>query len=66
MSDDKEHVCVCSWMALYMCFLVAIVVGTFTWAMTDYRWRAEAVRRGYAHVLVKDEYGTTKWEWLQK
>lgn len=63
---DNEGECSCGWVTFFMCLLVAVVVGTFTWAATDYRWKADAVRKGHAHVVIEDEYGNVKWEWLQR
>lgn len=49
-----------------MVVLVGLVVGILSWGATTYCWRADAVRRGYAHIVVQDEYGKTKWEWIKK
>lgn len=61
-----EHDCPCGRTVLLMVVLVGLVVGILSWGATTYCWRADAVRRGYAHIVVQDEYGKTKWEWIKK
>lgn len=64
--SEENHECACGWITLFMCAIVAVAVAFFTWAVTDTCWRADAVRQGYARVLVQNEYGHVKWEWIPK
>jgi len=46
--------------------LAAAVATGATWKLDDMKWRSEVVRRGYAHWVVTDDHGGTKFEWVER
>lgn len=66
MNDDDDDKPGKAWRVFWLGLFMISIGVLVSWRLTDDHWKAEMVKRGYAHWVVTSDQGQVEWEWIEK